>query len=193
MTDTSAAQFSDLATRGDPPFDRLLLALAAEFHGVDEDAALDELDELARPLFGIGGQGPHAAGERIAAELGRRLKPDVAGVDDLFLDRVLREHRGHPALLAVVYVEVARRAGASLSLLSSQDAWFAGLVAEEEAVLVDPARTASALEGSFTLRRHCAHEVAHAVLCELARRYRALGAADHAKRAAELCLALPLK
>jgi regulator of sirC expression with transglutaminase-like and TPR domain len=125
-------RFAALARSGGAPVDRLLLALAAEFHPVNEKAALDELDELARPLFGIAGQEPRAAGERIAASLWDEagLRPKSSDLDGLFLDRVLHQRRGHPALLAAVYLEAARRAGVTLCLLSSQEGWFAGLLDE---------------------------------------------------------------
>jgi regulator of sirC expression with transglutaminase-like and TPR domain len=187
-------RFSTFAGLSDPPFDSLLLALAAEFHEVDRAAVLEELDELARPLFGVGGQSPRAAGEMIAAKLAEAvpLQPAAASVDDLFLDRVLSNRRGHHALLAVIYVELARRAGASLSLLSSGDAWFAGIVCDDEAILLDPGRTGDTLQAQLMLRRHCAHELAHALLCSLTTRFRALGSARLARRAAELRLELPL-
>jgi hypothetical protein len=183
-----------LARTGDPPFDSLLLALAEEFHDVDRTAALEELDELARPLFGVGRQSPRAAGELIASKLGEAapLRPAADSVDDLFLDRVLRNRRGHRALLAVVYIELARRAGVSLSLLSSGDAWFAGLLCDDEAVLLDPARTGDSLQAQLVLRQHCAHELAHGLLCSLTSHFRALGSHGLARRAAELRLELPL-
>jgi Transglutaminase-like superfamily len=186
-------RFSVLAQAPDPPFDSLLLALAEEFHDVDRAAVLEELDELARPLFGVGGQSPRAAGEVIAAKLGELapLQPAAGSVDDLFLDRVVQNRRGHRALLAAIYVELGRRAGVSLSLLSSGDAWFAGIVYDDEAVLLDPARTGDALQARLTLRYHCSHELAYAVLCSLTMHFRARGSAGLARRAAELRLELP--
>ena len=155
---------------------------------------LEELDELARPLFGVSGQSPRAAGEVIVAKLGEvaPLRPAAGSVDDLFLDRVLRSRRGHRALLAAIYVELARRAGVSLCLLSSGDAWFAGILCGDEAVLLDPARTGDALQVQLMLRRHCSHELAHTLLCSLTSRFRAVGSTALARRAAELRLALPV-
>jgi hypothetical protein len=54
------------------------------------------------------------------------------------LDRVLASGCGRPELLAAVYLEVARRAGVSLALLSSGLNWFLGLEDDEE-LLVAPA------------------------------------------------------
>jgi hypothetical protein len=194
MIDRTPVPFSALARSGEPPLDRLLLALAAEFHAVDRGAALDELDELARPLFGVGREAPRAAGDRIAATLRdeARLRPVAAGIDGLFLDRVLHCRQGHPALLAAVYVEVARRAGVSLCLLSSPQAWFAGVVGDDEVVVLDPAPALGGSQGRLRLRRHCAHELAHALLCGLTNRFRQLRCARRARRATELRLLLPL-
>jgi Transglutaminase-like superfamily len=187
-------RFSVLARAADPPFDSLLLALAEEFHDVDRDAVLEELDELARPLFGVAGHSHRAAGELIATKLGEMapLRPSEGGVDDLFLDRVLHNRRGHRALLAAIYIELGRRAGVPLCLLSSGHAWFAGLVSGNEAVLLDPGRTGDSLQAELMLRRHCSHELAHVLLCSLTSRFRALGSAGPARRAAELRLELPL-
>ena len=49
----AGSAFARWCARGRPPIDRFLLALAAEFHQVDDAAALERLDELARPAFGI--------------------------------------------------------------------------------------------------------------------------------------------
>jgi hypothetical protein len=189
-------RFAVLAQSGGAPFDRLLLALAAEFHPVDEEAALTELDELSRPLFGVAEQGAQAAGERIAETLWQEgaLRPSSAGIDDLFLDRVLQRRRGHPALLAAVYLEAARRAGVSLCVLSCPEGWFAGLLDEGRVVLLDPALALGLLPSRdrLSLRRHCAHELAHAVLCELTGRFRAQHLPREARRAVELRLHLPL-
>jgi regulator of sirC expression with transglutaminase-like and TPR domain len=194
MIGGTPAPFSALARSGDPPLDRMLLSLAAEFHSIDHGAALDELDELARPLFGVALQRPRTAGERIAAALREeaRLRPVTASIEGLLLDRVLSHRRGHPALLAAVYVEVARRAGMPLCLLSSPQAWFAGLVADDEVVVLDPAPELGGSHARLELRQHCAHELAHAVLSGLTNRFRLLGCARRARRAAELRLLLPL-
>jgi regulator of sirC expression with transglutaminase-like and TPR domain len=186
--------FSTLARSPEAPFDSLLLALAAEFQPVDHSAALDELDELARPLFGVSLEPPRAAAERIVSSLwdSGGLRPVTASVEGLFLDRVLLRREGHPALLAAAYVEIARRAGLSLCLLSSPQGWFAGLPAAEELVILDPAPMLDLWHGRLTLRRHCAHELAHAVLCGLTNRFRVLGSTGQARRAAELRLLLPL-
>jgi hypothetical protein len=133
--------FARWCDRGHPPIDRFLLSLAAEFHPVDEEAALERLDELARPAFGIASL-PHEDGARRLIEAigeGGGLHPGPVGDPDaLMLDRVLASGCGRPELLAAVYLEVARRAGVSLALLSSGLNWFLGLEDDEE-LLVAPA------------------------------------------------------
>jgi hypothetical protein len=54
------------------------------------------------------------------------------------LDRVLRDRRGHPTLLAAVYHEVARRAGVRLSLFTGGRDWFVGFEEAGELLLVAP-------------------------------------------------------
>lgn len=133
--------FAELARMPGAPLDSLLLSLAAEFRPVDRDDALDRLDELARPLFGAAELGAEAIAWRVAGALWQDagLRPSSIGRDALFVDRTLRSRRGHPALLAAIYAEAARRAGISLCLLSSSDAWFVGVEDGAELILVDPA------------------------------------------------------
>ena len=102
----------------------MLLAVAAEFRKVDHSGALNELDSLALPLFGAAGLPVRDRLRLMAAELGGpdglRPGPSVP-LDGLWLDRVLEARRGHPALIAAVYIEVARRAGFELALLSASE------------------------------------------------------------------------
>ncbi|MGH2985193.1 MAG: transglutaminase family protein [Solirubrobacterales bacterium] len=188
--------FAELARSQGATFDRLLLALAAEFRPVAWTEERDRLDALARPLFGIARMSAEAAAKRIAASLWHEagLRPSSIGTDVLFLDRTLRCRRGHPALLAAIYVEVARRAGLALSLLSSPDAWFAGVTDREGLVLVELAAspTPASCQGRLRVRRQCPHELAYAVLSSLAGHLSARGRAGEARRARQLALLLPL-
>ena len=170
--------FARWCARGRPPVDRFLLALAAEFHPVDDAAALERLDELARPAFGIASLPHEAAAARLIEAIGEGggLCPGAAGdPDGLMLDRVLASGRGRPELLAAIYLEVARRAGVSLSLLSSGLNWFVGFEDADELVLVAPASFDRPLE-RIDLRRRCAHGLADAVLGGLVELLSARGA-----------------
>ena len=175
--------------------DRLLLALAAEFRAVDWEQTLERLDALARPLFGIAALDPDAAARRLLAGLGREegLLADLEGVDGLLLDCVVRSGRGHPALLALLYSEVGRRAGVTVRVLSSPECWYAGVEGEAEVVLIDPAPAShSRPAASQPVRSYCGHELAYAVLGGLARRFDARGAGAEAERARLLSEHLPV-
>lgn len=188
--------FAATACGGGGSLDRLLLALAAEFHPVDSAAALERLDELSRPLFGVARPDAHATAQRIAATLWVEggVRPSGA-FDGLYIDRVVADRRGDPALLAALYVEAARRAGVSLCLLSSGERWLLGLVDGYRIITIDPASPANVrpCRDPLGLRGHYAHELTDAVLCDLSGRFRSLGRAPEARRALELRLCLPLR
>jgi Transglutaminase-like superfamily len=152
-----------------PPLDRLLLSLASQFHSVDATEALELLDDLARPAFGAAGfPAAEAAGSLVSAIGGEAGfgEPSELDREHLMFDRVLESRRGHPALLAAVYFEVARRAGLSPSLLSWESVWFVGLGDTDELVLVSP--TGFDPPGrAMDLSGRCAHAVADAVLARL--------------------------
>ena len=124
----SGSSFARLAASGRPPVDRILLDLAGEFGPADTQGALDQLDDLARGLFGIASLSSEEAGTHLIVALGRDggFAPGAPRVEGLMLDRVLRNRRGHPALLAAVYHEVARRAGVRVSLFTGGRDWFVG-------------------------------------------------------------------
>jgi regulator of sirC expression with transglutaminase-like and TPR domain len=175
----------------------MLLAVAAEFRAVDYVKSLDELDDLALPLFGIADEPVRERMLMIAGELGGDggFRPGPARpLDGLWLDRVLAERTGHPALIAAIYVEVGRRAGVELSLVSSDKGWFVAQRAGEGVVVIDPAGggLAPVPDQTTRFRRHCAHEIAYAVLSGLAARYRASGDERAGRRAAGLRLLLPV-
>lgn len=181
----AGSAFARWCARGRPPIDRFLLAVAAEFHQVDDGAALERLDELARPAFGIASLPQDAAAARLIEAIGEGggISPGAAGdPDGLMLDRVLASGRGRPELLAAVYLEVARRAGVSLSLLSSGLNWFVGFEDADELVLVAPASFDRPLE-RIDLQRRCPHGLADAVLGGLSDLFDARGAGAEAAHA----------
>ena len=116
----TGSAFARWCARGRPPVDRLLLALAGQFHQVDEARALDRLDDLARPAFGIATLPLEDGARRLIEAIGQEggmLSGAPGDPDGLMLDRVLESGRGRPELLAAVYLEVARRAGMSLAVV----------------------------------------------------------------------------
>ncbi|WP_255952341.1 transglutaminase family protein [Streptomyces odontomachi] len=103
-----------------PDLARLCLLVAAQADGALDEAGIDaaqvELDRLAGELpFRPGGS--HAWARALAGLLGGRYDfrgtpGDYRRLDSSLLHTVLRRRRGLPILLSVVWIEVARRAGA---------------------------------------------------------------------------------
>ena len=191
----SGSSFARLAASGRPPVDRTLLDLAGEFGPADAQGALDQLDDLARGLFGIASLSNEEAGRHLIVALGRvgGFAPGAPRVEGLMLDRVLRDRRGHPALLAAVYHEVARRAGVRVSLFTGGRDWFVGFEEAGELLLVAPSQFAGPIAGELDFRRCCTHELAHGVLGELCRLFRALGHQSRLAHALRLRELLPVQ
>ena len=188
--------FADLATESCESSDLLLLSVAAEFRPVRWDEALERLDDLGRRVFGIAALTPPEAAGELARALtsGAGLRPDAAGIEGLLLDCVLRDRRGHPALLAFIFCEAARRAGVAATVYSDPYRWYAGVRDDEGLVLVDPAGwSPQAAAVPARLRPHCGHELAWMVLCGVEGRLRRSGAERTADRAAALRELLPVR
>src|ERR1044071_9224283 len=99
--------FTRLASGGCPPIADLMLALAAESHQLDADAADSRLDELALPLFGLAGGDLRLAAARLANVLDADpgFDADRSSVAGLWLDAALEAHAGHPLVLAALAAE----------------------------------------------------------------------------------------
>ncbi|HWK28275.1 MAG TPA: transglutaminase family protein [Solirubrobacter sp.] len=183
--------FTRLASGECPPIADLMLALAAEFHAVDEAAADARLDALALPLFGLASDHPRTAAARLA-EVIDTFHADRMSVAGLWLDRALETRSGHPLMLAALIAEVGRRAGLAVQVFSAPTGWFAGLAAEGRLWLVD-ATLGDNTADPWTLRRHCTHELAFAALLGLSDRFQRVGDAGGSAKAALLRARLPLK
>ncbi|MBJ6634600.1 transglutaminase-like domain-containing protein [Streptomyces sp. I5] len=103
-----------------PGLSALCLLVAAEGDGTLDEAGMDaveiELDRLAGELPHRPGS-PHAWAAALRDLLGERyafhgLADDYRRLESSLLHEVLRRRRGLPILLSVVWIEVARRAGA---------------------------------------------------------------------------------
>ncbi|MFC9602872.1 tetratricopeptide repeat protein [Streptomyces niveus] len=130
------------------------VALLCLLIGTEADSALDEagldaaqieLDRLAGMLpFGL--QGPRAWATALADLLGTRLgfrgtPGEYRRLEASLLHEVLRRRRGLPILLSVLWIEVARRAGAPVYGVALPGHFVVGLGVPEEPdqqVLVDP-------------------------------------------------------
>jgi regulator of sirC expression with transglutaminase-like and TPR domain len=138
--------FAGLARDPGATLDVLALALAAEFRDVEAADAMRTLDILGAELSHAAEQTngtpeAHAlaCGQIIGAAHG--FVGDQEHYDDpgnSMLDLVLRQRRGLPILLSVVYVEVARRAGIQIAGVGLPGHFVVGHFGTDPPVLLDP-------------------------------------------------------
>ncbi|MET9510314.1 transglutaminase-like domain-containing protein [Streptomyces flavidovirens] len=127
------------------------LALLCLLVGAEADASLDEagmdaaeieLDRLAGllPFRPGGARGwASAVSELLGSRCGFGGTPgDYQRLESSLLHEVLRRRRGLPILLSVVWIEVARRAGAPVYGVALPGHFVVGFGARDEQVLVDP-------------------------------------------------------
>ncbi|MFF4487289.1 tetratricopeptide repeat protein [Streptomyces sp. NPDC001544] len=139
-------RFAEEARSERPDLSALCLLLAAQADGSLDEAGLDaaqvELDRLAGELpFRPGG--PHAWAVALCELLGDRYgfrgcAADYQRLESSLLHEVLRRRRGLPILLSVVWMEVARRAGAPVYGVALPGHFVVGLGTAAEQVLADP-------------------------------------------------------
>ncbi|MFH9090586.1 tetratricopeptide repeat protein [Streptomyces sp. NPDC017673] len=139
-------RFAEEARSERPDLSALCLLIAAETDGsLDEagiDAAQAELDRLAGELP-YRPDGPRAWAEAVRRLLGTRYgfhgtPGDYQRLESSLLHEVLRRRRGLPILLSVVWLEVARRAGAPVYGVALPGHFVVGFGAAAEQVLADP-------------------------------------------------------
>ncbi|MEU2514217.1 transglutaminase-like domain-containing protein [Streptomyces syringium] len=155
-------RFTEAAREVRPDLALLCLLVAAEAHAGSRtgakappeeppseeeriDAAQIELDRLAGLLPALGRQaGPKRWAEALAQLLGERCgfhgsPADYRRLESSLLDEVLLRRRGLPILLSVVWLEVARRAGAPVYGVALPGHFVVGFGDPYgEKVLVDP-------------------------------------------------------
>ncbi|MEU6761150.1 transglutaminase-like domain-containing protein [Streptomyces sp. NPDC046853] len=145
-TAASRRRFADEARSERPDLSLLCLLVSAEadpeVRDDDIDAAQIELDRLAGQLpYRPGGAREWAAAlaELLGAQCGFMGTPaDYQRLESSLLHEVLRRRRGLPILLSVVWIEVARRAGAPVYGVALPGHFVVGFGAREEQVLTDP-------------------------------------------------------
>jgi hypothetical protein len=183
------------ASIGCPPHAELAVSLAWELADLDGHELECGLDVLAAATLTDLPADPAARltalGEPVTAGALRPRKH--GGVADLLIGEIVAEGRGHPTALAVVLVEVARRAGIDVGIVADDAGHYVADLHSDEPWLLDPATghvfDANLLAGELTWR--CAHQVV-GVLLDLAQpRYERIGDLRHALRVAELRCALP--
>ncbi|AJP03641.1 hypothetical protein TU94_21300 [Streptomyces cyaneogriseus subsp. noncyanogenus] len=139
-------RFAGQARSGRPDLAALCLLVGAQADGTLDEAGLDaaqmELDRLAGELpFRPGG--PRDWAVALRELLGDRYgfhgsAADYRRLESSLLHEVLRRRRGLPILLSVVWMEVARRAGAPVYGVALPGHFVVGFGPQEEQVLADP-------------------------------------------------------
>ncbi|MEU6918666.1 transglutaminase-like domain-containing protein [Streptomyces olindensis] len=139
-----------------PDLSALCLLVGAEADGALDEAGIDaaqvELDRLAGLLPYRPG-GPRAWAVAVRELLGDRLgfhgaPGDYQRLESSLLHEVLKRRRGLPILLSVVWMEVARRAGAPVYGVALPGHFVVGFGPEEEQVLADPFDGGRVLSGT---------------------------------------------
>jgi regulator of sirC expression with transglutaminase-like and TPR domain len=190
-----AEPFAVQAAARCPGLADLVLAVGAEFREVDREGALATLDWLAGALAEVRAAPPRAQCDAVAALLGDVVELGEDSPASLMLDCVLDRGQGHPALLAVVWAEVAQRAGIPIVPVGGPGLLLVAHAYASPPFLLDPARPGVLVRPDqvpVSLRRRCSHEVAFTILDELMDVYALDDDVRRATRAAELRLALPV-
>lgn len=158
-------RFAEEARAERPDLATLCLLIGAEgdpalgLAGLDEAQA--ELDRLAGALP-FGAAGPRARAASLAELLGTRCgfhgsAADYDRLESSLLPEVLRRRRGLPILLSVVWIEVARRAGARVYGVALPGHFVVGFGDPADQVLADPFAGGAPLGG-----REATDLIAHA-------------------------------
>ncbi|MGI5378003.1 tetratricopeptide repeat protein [Streptomyces sp. CA-251387] len=139
-------RFAEEARSERPDLSLLCLLVGAEADGALDEAGMDavqvELDGLAGQLpFRPGG--PRAWAVALRELLGERYgfrgsAADYQRLESSLLHQVLERRRGLPILLSVVWMEVARRAGAPVYGVALPGHFVVGFGPADEQVLADP-------------------------------------------------------
>ncbi|MGR6972512.1 transglutaminase family protein [Streptomyces cynarae] len=149
-------RFGEEARSERPDLATLCLLVGAAADGELDEAGIDaaqiELDRLAG-LVAFRPDGPRAWADALADVLGDRCgfrgsAADYERLESSLLHRVLRRRRGLPILLSVVWIEVARRAGAPVYGVALPGHFVVGFGPPDEQVLADPFDGGRVLTGS---------------------------------------------
>ena len=185
--------------RPTPGLDDLAFSLSREFGTADLRPACDTLEGLACELMTAAFLSPVEQCAACSLLLGStvRLRPARDFEPRAFMvDRVLDRREGHPLALALVYSEVARKAGIPLWPATDGERFLVAYTGAEALPLVlDPTASGRRLgldELPEELRWLCPHEVGFDLVDLLREAFELRGDVEAALRAVELALAVTL-
>jgi Transglutaminase-like superfamily len=194
-----SSPFTQEMGRPTPGLDDLAFSLSREFGSTDLRPACDTLEELACELMTAAFLSPVEQCAACTLLLGSTamLRPARDFEPAAFMvDRVLERREGHPLALALVYSEVARKAGIPLWPASDGDRFLVAYTGAEALPLVlDPCTSGRRLgldELPDELRWLCPHEVGFDLVDLLREAFELRGDVAAALRAVELALAVTL-
>jgi hypothetical protein len=184
------------ATRACVPHAELALSLAAAFHDVDANAVDDRIEWLAGHVTTVSSDPLdelRALGELLADPAMPR--PFVGNdVCCLMLDDALAQGSAHPLMRAVIAVEVGRRLGIEVGVVSNGSQHCVGHHRLDDPLLLR-ADTGEIVDGHTlddVLQWQCSHETCGLLIDELEERWLRWTRIAHALHAADLRLSLPL-
>lgn len=189
--------FALQATQACVPHAELALSLAAAFHDVDAGRVDEEIERLVGLLAPVDGATPLDELHALAGLLADPAMPaSVVGQDIccLMLDDAFDQQAAHPLMRAVIAVEVGRRAGMDVGLVSNGSEHCVGHERLDEPLLLraDSGAVVDAHTLGETLQWHCSHETCGLLLDELEQRWLLWSRIENALLAADLRLRLPL-
>jgi hypothetical protein len=174
----------------------MALSIASELRIARPQPTVAALDELADALGEVRGLPPRealfACADLLSGEIGLRPPSGPPMPGHCLLDSALAARRGHPSAIAVVYAEVGARVGLPLTPALGGGRWLVALTGGGPSTPALDLGMARPDETSPTSARYlCSHELAYAMLGEVAAAYERVGDRWRASRAIELMLALP--
>jgi hypothetical protein len=179
------------------PHAELATSLAGAFHAVDAEAVDDRIDQLAAELIGPPPDDPLEQLQAVADVLRLPVAPrPKAGdrVGPLMIDVALDERVAHPLTRAILAVDIGRRHGFEVGLVSNGAVHCVGHEQLDEPLLLrcDSAAIVDAHTIPATLQWRCSHEACALLLDELEDRWLRWNRIEEALLAAQLRLRLPL-
>lgn len=175
-----------------PPPAELAFSLAWELAEFDVDRAERTLWSLARGLSDVTGPTAQLRALGRLVSTGTLRPRETGGPESLLIDRVLERGCGHPLVIAIVLVELARRAAVPAAIIAGERGCFVAHQRLTQPLVLDPASGALVDAGRLgVLTWRCGHQIAAELLNGIEHRYERNGDLTRALQVARMRCALP--